>query len=319
MKAGIVGIGAVGRAIAMAMAVRARIGELVLVNRNRAVAKGVATDMRYGLPLGPLVRVCDGDYADLAGAGVVLLAAGVNEKAGGAIDRDDPLGRLKLLEPNAKVYADVVPRIVEAAPDATIIVVTDPPDPLTDVARYYAGHDRVFGTGTTLDSLRFRVHLAQKLGVSPSHVEANVIGEHGTSSVFLWSAARVGGMDLGELLQQRGIDFEAFRREIEHDVRYANITIIEGIGASQYGIGIVSARLAEAVLRDEHAVFAVGSLQPRYDVTLSLPSVVGKEGVREVLCPRMSDEESRALDKGAGRLNDALRRFTDTRTRTTSP
>src|SRR4249920_1488272 len=161
MKAGIVGIGAVGRATAMAIAVHARIEELVLVNRNRAIAKGVATDMRYGLPLGPSVRVRDGDYADLAGAGVVLLTAGVNEKAGGATDRNDPLGRLRLLESNAKVYAEVVPRIVQAAPDATILVVTDPPDPLTDVARRHAGHDRVFGTGTTLDSLRFRVHVAE--------------------------------------------------------------------------------------------------------------------------------------------------------------
>src|SRR6201996_2293072 len=109
MKAGIVGLGAVGAATAMAIALRARIQELVLVNRNRARAKGVATDMRYGMPIAGLTKIKDGDYGDLAGAGVVVIAAGVNEKAGGATDRNDPAGRLRLLEPNVKVFQDIVP------------------------------------------------------------------------------------------------------------------------------------------------------------------------------------------------------------------
>ena len=262
MKVGIIGMGAVGAATAMAIALRARVRELILINRNRARAKAVATDMHYGVPLSPLVRIVDGDYGDLAGAGLVIVTAGVNEKAGGATDRNDPAGRLRLLEPNVKVFEDIIPRIVAAAPQATILIVTDPPDPLVDVACRVAGHGRVFGTGTYLDSLRFRVHLAERLGVSPASVNATVVGEHGTSSVFLWSAARIGGMRVQDMLAQRGIDFDDFRHAVEQDVRYANITIIEGIGASQYGIGIVAGRIAEAVLRDEQAVFPVGSYNP---------------------------------------------------------
>ena len=120
-----------------------------------------------------------------------MITAGINEKAGGATDRSDPQGRLRLLDKNAEIYRDVVPKIARAAPGAVILVVTDPPDPLADIAREAAGHDRVLSTGTYLDSLRFRVHLGRHFGVDPNSVEAQVIGDHGTSQVFLWSTARI--------------------------------------------------------------------------------------------------------------------------------
>jgi L-lactate dehydrogenase len=309
MKVGIVGIGAVGAATAMAIAVRGRVCELVLVNRNRARAKGVATDMRYGVPLAGPIAISDGDYGDLSGASVVVVAAGINEKSGGATNRNDPAGRLRLLGANVKVYEDIVPRIVAAAPGAVILVATDPPDPLVDVARRLAKHGRVMGTGTYLDSLRFRVHLAQRLGVAAASVEAYVIGEHGTSSVFVWSSARAGGRSIREIVADRSIGFGDFRREIEHEVRYANISIIEGIGASQYGIGIVAASIAEIIAWDERAVLPVGSHRPEYAVTLSLPSVVGREGVREVLRPDLWDEETRALERSAETLRTALAKY----------
>jgi L-lactate dehydrogenase len=309
VKAGVVGTGAVGAAIAMAVALRGSVRELVLVNRNRARAKGVATDMRYGTPLLPPLKITDGAYSDLAGAGVVFIAAGVNEKAGGATDRRDQLGRLRLLEQNVRVFQEIVPEVVKAAPESVILVVTDPPEPLVDVARAFAKHERVLGTGTFIDSLRFRVHVAERLEVSPGSVDACVVGEHGTSSVFLWSSARVGGMKLGELLAQRQIPFEDFRRDIEHEVRYANISIIEGLGASQYGIGMVAARLAEAVLRDERAVMPVGSFNPRYGVTLSLLRAIGRHGAHEVFWPEMSDGEKRMLDHSAETLKGAVSKF----------
>jgi L-lactate dehydrogenase len=190
-----------------------------------------------------------------------------------------------------------------------LVAVTDPPDPLADVAREAAGHDRVLSTGTYLDSLRFRVHLAERLGVSPACVEANVVGEHGTSSVFLWSSARIGGMPITDLLAKHDIALDAFRRDVEQDVRYANITITEGIGASQYGIGMVAGRVAEVVLRDERAVFPVGSRNPRHGVTLSLPSVVGRQGVIEVLWPDMSEDELKALERSAETLRNAVGKF----------
>src|SRR6202040_3446206 len=236
MKIGIVGTGTVGCACAMAAVNRGSAREIVLVNRTRKTAEAVATDLRYGALLTPRVDIRDGDYADLAGAGVVLITSGVNEKTGGATDRNDPQGRLKLLDKNAAIYREIVPLIVRAAPEAVLVAVTDPPDPLADIARQAAGHDRVLSTGTFLDSLRFRVHLGKHFGVDPAHVEAQVIGDHGTSQVFLWSSVRIAGVPLATLLEKRGEKLDDVRAQLEKDVRYANIAIIEGHDASQYGI-----------------------------------------------------------------------------------
>jgi len=309
MKVGIVGAGRVGAACALALVTRGSAREIVIVDRTRARAKAVAADLRYGAPLCPEVALRDGDYAELAGAHLVMLTAGVNEKSGGATDRGDPQGRLRLLDTNAGIYRDIVPKVVAAAPGAVLLVVTDPPDPLADLARRLAGHDRVLSTGTLLDSLRFRVHLAARLGVNPASVEALVVGEHGTSEVLLWSSARVSGVPLAEALAARD-SMDELRSAVERDVRYANITIIEGNEASQFGIGIVSARIAEAVLRDERAVLPIGAYNAGYGVTLSLPSVVGREGVSRILQPAMSDEERRSLAQSAEVLRQALQRIT---------
>jgi L-lactate dehydrogenase len=159
-----------------------------------------------------------------------------------------------------------------------------------------------------LDSQRFRAHLARHFDVDAAAVEAQVIGDHGTAQVFLWSSARVGGVPVEKLVADRGEEFAALRQQLEQDVRYANITIIEGNNASQFGIGIVSARIAEMVLADERAVVPIGSYNRRYGVTLSLPSVVGRDGVTQVLEPAMTAAESEALDKSAETLRNALRR-----------
>ena len=296
MKIGIVGAGAVGAASAMATVMRGCASELVLVDRNQDRAKGMATDLGYGAPLSSITRVRDGDYSDLSGAALVMITAGVNEKSGGATDRSDPLGRLRLLDKNAEVYRQVIPLINAAAPDAVLLVVTDPPDPLAWLARELAGHDRVLSTGTLLDSIRFRVHLARELNVSPADIEAQVLGEHGTSQVFHWSGARVAGVPLSDAIGHFGLRYgDEFRKKIENDVRYANITIIEGIGASQYGIGMVCARIAEIVLRDERAVIPIGVYDLQTGVTLSLPAVVGRHGCLKRLDPALSDVERSGL------------------------
>jgi L-lactate dehydrogenase len=309
MKIGIIGAGAVGAACAMATVMRGCASELVLVNRGRERAKGMATDMSYGAPLSSTTKVTDGDYSDLAGAALVMITVGVNEKTGGATDRSDPAGRLRLLDKNAQVYRDVIPRINAAAPDAVLLVVTDPPDPLAWLTRELAGHDRVLSTGTLLDSLRFRVHLGQKLKVASTSIEAQVLGEHGTSQIFHWSGARVGGVPIADALGQCGVAHDGdFRAGIEKEVRYANITIIEGIGASQYGIGMVCARIAEIVLRDERAVVPIGVFHPKLGVTLSLPSVVGRNGCIQVLDPPLSENERSGLDKSVETLRKAQER-----------
>jgi len=306
MKIGIIGAGNVGCACAMAAVIRGSAREVVLVNRTRKRAEAVATDIRYGVPLGAKVDIVDGDYDALEGAGVVLITAGVNEKAGGATDRSDPRGRLKLLDRNAEIYREIIPRIARAAPNAVLVAVTDPPDPLADIAREACGSATVLSTGTYLDSLRFRVHLGKHFKLDPAHVEAQVIGDHGTSQVFLWSSARIAGVPVAELATKRGETLAAIRESVENDVRYANITIVEGHDASQYGIGIVSARIAEIVLNDERAAIPLGSFHEQYGVTLSLPSVVGRSGVVEVLEPEMSEEEQHGLERSVEALRTAL-------------
>jgi len=308
MKVGIIGAGAVGSACALALVLRGCARNTVLVDRTRSRAKAVATDIRYGAPLSPLTNIDDGDYQDLAGASLIMITAGVNEKTGGATDRNDPSGRLKLLDTNARIYKDVVPRIVQAAPDAVLLVVTDPPDPLADLARALARHDRVLSTGTFLDSIRFRVHVAERLGVSPNSVEAQVLGEHGTSQVYLWSSARVAGVPLLDALAQRNLPVEHFHQSIEQDVRFANISIIEGNNASQFGIGMVSARIAEIMLRDERAVIPVGCFNAKYGATISLPSILGRGGVAQILEPEMSEDEQSALRRSAEILQKAAAR-----------
>jgi L-lactate dehydrogenase len=309
MKIGIIGAGAVGAACAMATIMRGCASELVLVNRGRGRAKGMATDMGYGAALSSTTRVTDGDYSDLAGASLVMVTVGVNEKSGGATDRNDPAGRLRLLDKNAEVYREVIPRINAAAPDAVLLVVTDPPDPLAWLTRELVRHDRVLSTGTLLDSLRFRLHLGRKLKVAPTAIEAQVLGEHGTSQIFHWSGARVGGVPIANALGQCGLAHDNdFRATIEKEVRYANITIIEGIGASQYGIGMVCARIAEIVLRDERAVIPIGVYNSKLGVTLSLPSIVGRSGCLQIFDPPLSDDERIGLEKSIETLRKAQER-----------
>lgn len=308
MKIGVIGSGAVGSACLLALVLRGAAREIVVLDRDRKRARAIAMDMGYGAPLASVIDIGDGDYADLAGAELVVIAAGVNEKSGGATDRTDPSGRLRLLEANVAVYKDILPRLFQVTPEALVLVLTDPPDPLADLV-HGAGFTRVLSSGTYLDSLRFRHHLAHRLNVAPASVEADVLGEHGTSEVLMWSSARVGTAPVLDLIERSGADREELRRAIEHDVRYANIAIIEGNQASQFGIGIVSARIVEAVLRDERVVIPIGSYNAKYGATLSMPSVVGRAGVLKILEPSMSDEERQALERSADRLRSVVAGF----------
>src|SRR3984893_9282909 len=310
MKIGVIGAGAVGSACLLSSIMRGIEREIVVVDRERKRAKAVVTDLQYGAALSSVVEIRDGDYSDLTGASLVMIAAGMNEKTGGATNRNDPAGRLKLLESNVGIYKQILPGIFGTAPNAVILVVSDPPDPLADVVRTF-GFTRVLSTGTFLDSLRFRFHVARHLHVDPASVDADVLGEHGTSEVFIWSSAQVAGVRVVEALQQIDRGREDLRRSIEQELRYANITIIEGNQASQFGIGMVSARIAEIVLRDERGVIPIGSFNPTYGVTLSMPSVVGQTGVVQILEPPMSDEERQALQRSADTLQAAVARIQD--------
>lgn len=316
MKVGIIGLGAVGTSCAKAMLLRRSCHEIVLIEKEedetQLRVKGVAADLSHGAVLCPPTRISPGTYEDLRDAAIVVITAGINEKTGAAIDRNDPRGRLLLLPFNAVIYEEIVPRIVKVNPRAIILVVTDPPDPLADVARRLAPTNPVISSGTFLDTLRFRLQLANRLDCHPSSVEALVIGEHGTSQVYVWSSARVGTepvmAHVARIAREAKSDWDEnnFRSQIEHDVKYANISIIEGTGASQHGIGIVTARLVEAMLGDEGFVAPVGVFQPQFNVTLSLPSIIHRNGVSRVLMPSLSDEETSKLTASATAIRNAL-------------
>ena len=301
MKIAIIGAGAVGSACLTAILMRGFAREIVVLDRDRKKACGLKTDVQYSAVWSPTVEMRDGDYTDLAGASLVIITAGVNELKGGASHRKGPSATLRLLDPNFQIIRDIISRLDAVAPEAMVLVVTDPPDPLADAVRML-GHSRVLSTGTYLDSLRFRFHLARRFGVNPVSVHAYVLGEDGTTKVFVWSSAHVGGTPVIELLAPSGQNPDNFCREIEEQVCSAHYSIIEGIGASQHGIGMISARIAEIILRDERQVVPIGSYNARYGVTFSLPSIVGKDGARQVLEPEMSEEERQALLLSAGTL-----------------
>lgn len=308
MKAGIIGMGAVGRAAALAAMQRGSAAELILVNRHRDLADAVALDMGYGASVSAIGTVRAGDYADLAGAGIVVVTAGVNEAHGGATNRSDPAGRLRLLQQNVAVMRDIVPQVATAAPDAVILIATDPPDPLADIARLLAPNANVLSTGTWLDSLRLRTHIGRAFGVDTRSVQADVLGEHGTSEVLHWSGVTIAGVPLRELAAQRGIDSDELKKQIENEVRFANINIIDVTGASQYGIGIVIARIIEAVLRDERIAVPIGSFHEKDGVTYSLPSVLGASGVHEVMTPVLDAHEQAAFQRSIVTLQQALKK-----------
>jgi L-lactate dehydrogenase len=310
MKVGIIGVGAVGTACAKAILLRGSCPEIVLLDLNKQRAKGVATDLSHGGVLCPPAQIREGDYDDLTDANIVVISAGKNEKEGGATNRADPRGRLTLLADNAEIYHKIVPNLVHVAPEATILVVTDPPEPLADVARDLMRElglrNQVLSSGTFLDTIRFRLQIARQLNCHPASVDALVLGEHGTSQVYVWSSAQVGGVSVLEYIRRRGEELDSFRAKVEKAVKFANIDIIEGTGASQHAIGIVTARLVEAMLQNEGLVAPIGVFREQFSVTLSVPAIIGQGGVLEALEPELSPEEHIALTKSAEVIRNAL-------------
>ncbi len=305
MKIGVVGCGFVGSTAAYAMALGGMASELVLVDINRELARAQAEDILHATPFARTVRVDDGDYPMLEGAQVVVLAAGTNQKPGET--------RLQLLERNAKIFEQVVGQVTRHAPGAILLVATNPVDVMTSITARIAGGQpgRVFGSGTILDTARFRALLGEHCGVSPKSVHAYVLGEHGDSEVLVWSSARVGGISIHEFADQVGCPLtEEIRRHIDEKVRRAAYTIIAGKGATYYGIGAGIARVVRAIRDDEQAVFTLSSPctgAPFDSISLSLPRVLGSGGVQSTLMPELSGDEMKALEASAEVIREAMK------------
>lgn len=307
-KIGIVGSGLVGATAAYAMVMRGIGREIVLVDLNRGRAEAEADDIRHAVPFAHPVNIWAGDYADLAGCRVVVITAGVNQQPGET--------RLQLLARNAAVFRQVVPTILTHAPDALLVVATNPVDITTHLTAQLAAlhgvpSSRVIGSGTTLDTARFRTLLGSHLGVDAQHVHAYVIGEHGDSEVLTWSLVTVGGLPLDVFCRQQGITFDDnVRQQIDHGVRRAAYSIIEGKGATYYGIGSALARIVDVILRDQRAILTICTPLPEVlgvaDVTVALPHLLGGAGVITLLPQPLNDEEKTLLYRSAQVVKDAI-------------
>ncbi len=308
MKIGIVGAGFVGSTAAYALVMSGIGREIVLVDKNAARARAEADDLLHAVPFAHPLDVVAGDYADLAGARVVILTAGVNQRPGET--------RLELLARNAAVFGEIVPAVLDRAPEALLVVATNPVDVMTHLAARYAAErgvapGGVLGSGTTLDSARFRALLGRRVGVDPAHVHAWVIGEHGDSEVLTWSLATVGGIPLADMAERHGVAFDdRFRSEIDAGVRRAAYQIISGKGATYYGVGSALARIVDVLLSDQRSVLTVctpaASVAGVADVTVSLPRLVGGQGVIETLPLVLRPEEQEALARSARVVRDAI-------------
>ncbi len=304
MKVGIVGAGHVGSTAAYALALRGSATDVVLVDVSPERAAAQAMDIAHAVPVAQPVRVTSGPMSALEGFDIVVLACGPSIEAGQS--------RMAILEKSASIFCDVVPEVMRYAPGALLVVASNPVDVMTHVTAAIANvpAERVIGTGTILDTLRFRAKLAVHLGIAPTSVHADVLGEHGDSEVLAWSAARVGGLPLLAVAEQLGRPItDAVRARIDEDVRRAGYRILEGKGFTSFGIGAAIARVVDAVRDDERAVLTVSVRTPKVaglrDVALSLPRVIGRAGVLHTFEPDVNAQETEALKQSAAVIREA--------------
>ncbi len=308
MKVGIVGSGFVGATAAYAMIMNGTARHIVLVDKNEERARAEAADILHAVPFAHAGNISAGDYQDLVGCQAVIMSAGVSQRPGET--------RLQLLERNTAVFQAVIPQIYRYAPETILIVATNPVDIMTHIsakiaAQFNIPSQRVIGSGTTLDTARYRALLAQALGVDATHVHGYVIGEHGDSEILTWSLTTIGNLPLNAFCEMRNIDLcSQKRKDIDHNVRNAAYQIIAGKGATYYGVGAALARIVRNVLQDRRAIMTVCTPKAEIsgvpDVTVSLPHLVGGAGVLETFPLPLNEAEEAGLRNSAQIIRQAI-------------
>lgn len=306
MKVGIIGAGQVGSATAFALIMRGVARKVVLIDANEKRAKAEAMDIAHATPFAYANKIKAGTYDDLKGCEVVIITAGANQKPGET--RIDLLGR------NVKIFESIIPQVVAAAPDTTLLIASNPVDIMTEVALRLSGFpkEKVIGSGTVLDTARFRTLLGYHLGISPKSVHANVLGEHGDSEVLIWSNGDGGTVQIEELARMVGKPLTPeVKAQIDDCVRNAAYQIIEGKGATFYGIAGAMCQICQSITNNEYAILTVSShhedVEGINNVCLSLPTVIGKRGIHNVIFPRLSESEHRDLKFSA----EKIKQYTD--------
>lgn len=314
-KIAVVGAGSVGATIAYAAMIRGIAKQIVLFDVNLAKVTAEVLDLNHGLQFAPMARIEGSDDVQVCGgADVVVITAGAKQGPGQT--------RMDLAAANADICRKMLPGLLRVAPDAAYLLVTNPVDVMTYVALKLTGlpASRVFGSGTVLDSSRFRYLIAERLRVAVQSVHAYVAGEHGDSEIPLWSTAAVANVPLHQwAVRGHGKLTVRDRTEIFENVKNAAYQIIAGKGATNYAIGLATAKILEAVLHDEQRVLPVSSLladwrpignpdaDPITDVCLSVPSIVDRGGVDVALSVPLNDAEAAGLRASADRIREAAR------------
>jgi L-lactate dehydrogenase len=308
MKVGIIGSGMVGATSAYAIMMRKAASDIVLIDANQKRAIAEAQDITHAVPFAAATDVFAGSYEDLKDAKVVVIAAGANQKPGET--------RLMLMEKNASIMKDIISHTAEVNPNVIFLVATNPVDIIThicvDIAKEFGiPSTRIIGTGTTLDTARFRSLLGAHIGVDPQHVHAYVLGEHGDSEVLTWSNIDIGGISIEDFIAHRNIDFnDDIKNKIDDGVRNAAYKIIEGKGSTYYGVAGAIAKLVEVINRDNRAVLTISTLKDDVEgiknVTLSLPHLIGGSGDLGVLPIKLSISERKLLKKSAEIIKEKI-------------
>jgi L-lactate dehydrogenase len=298
LRVAVVGTGNVGASFAYALLLSGLAAEIVLVDKNHRKAEGEAMDLNHAVPFAHPTRVWAGDYADCAGACVTVLAAGASTVPGET--------RLDLLQRNASIFSEIVPQVVRYNPEGILLIATNPVDVLTYASFRLSGLPiaRVMGSGTILDTARFRYLLSHHFGVDARSVHAFIIGEHGDSEVPVWSLANIAGMRLPEFCRAHGVALDrAAMDDIFHQTRDAAYHIIARKGATYYAVAAGLMRIVEAILRNQSTVLSVSHLVENYydisDVCLSLPALVNRGGMQRQLRIELNDDEVRQLRHSA--------------------
>ncbi len=304
-KVAVIGCGFVGAASAFAIMESGLFSEMVLIDANKEKAEGEALDISHGLPFAKPMKIYAGEYKDIADAYVIVVTAGAGQKPGET--------RLDLVKKNVGIFKSIIPQIAEVNKDAIMLIVANPVDILTYAAKELSGYpeNRVFGSGTTLDTARFKYLLGEHLSVDSRSVHAFIIGEHGDSEIAAWSSANVSGIPINDFCEMRGhFNHEAAMKEIAEDVKNSAYEIIGKKGATYYGIAMSVRRICEAIVRDEKTILPVSSVQHDNhgisDVALSMPAIVGKDGVESTVPISLNDVETEALRASADTLKKVI-------------
>lgn len=300
VKISIIGAGFVGSATAFALMNHDIASELVIVDVNQDKAHGEAMDLSHGNVFVSPVKIYSGTYEDTANSDIVIITAGVAQKP------DET--RIDLVKRNIAIYKQLVPAIVKYNPNAILLVVSNPVDILAYVTYKLSGFPahRVFGSGTVLDTARFQSILANRFNIDGRNIHANIIGEHGDSEIATWSLTTIAGLTIEQYCRNLNLEFnEALKEEITNDVRNAAYEIIKRKGYTNYAVALAIVRIVKAIIRDEHSIMTVSSLQTNTygldDVFVSVPTIVNREGIQKVIEVPYSTAEREAL-KASGEM-----------------